>query len=301
MRCSAGCVWFHSGNRAFFIISGRALFIHPALTVKTKWASVTLAGPCSTVLLQYSTKDSESLCQFSTLWEWFFGMCINSRTAVGIYQCYHCTALSEMLCCRALTYEIQNQGQYLFEGLPNPPLCSTACSPASELGTLFHLWSHQRVYLEEGIFRITTFCCWIPSKERRRYGKSTVTRSLCSQHLWQEPTWDSCSSTQHPKCLDPGSARTSCPQLHPAPPAPNMLQPAQTHMAATSSDFEKILMETASFPWPSVTENWPWEGWTASPPSCHWKARCVLPLFLSLKKSCHCHQLQMPLKDLFAL
>lgn len=72
MRCSAGCVWFHSGNRAFFIISGRALFIHPALTVKTKWASVTLAGPCSTVLLQYSTKDSESLCQFSTLWEKHF-------------------------------------------------------------------------------------------------------------------------------------------------------------------------------------------------------------------------------------
>lgn len=95
----------------------------------------------------------------------FFGMCINSRTAVGIYRCYHCTALSEMLCCRALTYKIQNQGQYLFEGLPNPPLCSTACSPASELGTLFHLWSHQCVYLEEGIFRITTFCCWIPSKE----------------------------------------------------------------------------------------------------------------------------------------
>lgn len=54
-----------------------------ALTIKPKWAIMTFRGLCSTVLLQFSTKYSGNLCQFSILWEWFSRMCTNSRTLAG--------------------------------------------------------------------------------------------------------------------------------------------------------------------------------------------------------------------------
>lgn len=62
----------------------------------------------STVLLQFSTKDSESIwCENGSS-----RMSTSSRTVVGIYPCYYSPALSEIICCRAITYNMQSHSIY---------------------------------------------------------------------------------------------------------------------------------------------------------------------------------------------
>lgn len=235
MLCSAGCTWLLSGNGALFIVRVRTLFIHLALTVKTKWTTMTLAGPCSTVLLQFSTKDSESLWQ-------------------DVHKQQDSSGNLQTLPLYCFIRDALLQGPYL----------QNTKSRTVFIGGSDKSYSLQRRVLSclrtwHLVSLVKSSTCLSGRRDISYHHLLLLNSQQWKQMLWKihsdkramppppvaEAHLGHVGAHSIPSALTQaglGPALSSSQQA--APPAPNVLQPAKIHVSATSSDFEKILMKT---------------------------------------------------------
>lgn len=262
MLCAAGCTWLRGGNGALFIVSVsvRTLFIHLALTVKTKWTTMTLAGPCSTVLLQFSTKNSESLWQ-------------------DVYKQQGSSGNLQMLPQYCFIRDALLQGSYL----QNTKSWTVFIGGLDKSYSLQHcVLSCLRTWHLVSLVKSST--CLSGRRDISCYHLLLLNSQQGKQMLWKihsdkrpmppapvtEAHGTHVAAQSIPSALTQavlGPALSSSQQA--APPAPDVLQSAKIHRLQPAvtlrrswwklhCSHDQVLLRT---------------DWT-SPPSCHWKAQC---------------------------
>lgn len=214
------------------------------MPIKTKWAVLTFRGPCSTALLWFSTKYSESLWQFSTLWEWFSRMRINSRILVEEESTNAITLL--LFQRRFIAGPLPTKGKITSGGWGSAEPCSLPLSSsASELWHLASRVKPWRCLSGRRDFHTTAFSYRMPSRESRRYGKSIMRRGPsppCASEGNPRGTqaWvHSASSAWTRQCWGPSVSYT---QQATPPRAQTVHQLAQSgaRAVATSRDFDEV-------------------------------------------------------------